>query len=417
MKKAFLFLAAALMLLASCHKDENVVEEDSSMFARTVLIYVAGDNNLTGMDYSFDYFSSDLRQIVEGSEMLGDNNKLILFVDHYKYPPYFLQVENGDTIHLETMATEMKSSDPNTLYEAMKYAIDNFAAKSYGLVLWGHADGWITRSGTAGSASKAPRRAYGLDRINSRTWMNIPEMAKALEKLPKLDFIFADCCCFLCVEDVYELRKCANYIIGSAAEIPAEGAPYNTVVPAMFSQSSDFYKQIVDRYYEQTSNGNTVSMAAVKTSELENLAQATVTTLKSFAANIEPDEDGCRYPDMDGIIYYFDHTQYDMQDFMYHYAATDQYAEWKRVFDKAVPYRTFSKRWRAEHVSNSGFASFSPTEEREGGLGMFVPQRETDAAKWDISYRSNLGITMKALNNAIKKMQWYEAAKLSDMGW
>ena len=421
MKKSILF-AAALILLAACSKDENNEPEPEKKLKRTVLVYIAGDNNLTGSSNSTDYLIPDLRQMMQGTKELSEDNKLILFVDNYKDKPFFLQVEKGDTTRLKTMEEEMKSSDAEVLYQAMKYVTDNYDSESYGLVLWGHADGWIIHNQGSTQTAKAPRRAYGVDYKGGRTYMDIPEMAKALARLPRLKFIFADCCCFLCVEDVYELRNCADYIIGSAAEIPGEGAPYHTVVPAMFSQDSTFYKQMVDKYYAQQSGGFSVPLAAVRTSELANLAQATATTMNTFAAGMEPDDDGCRYPDVDGLIFYYDHTQYDMQDFMLRYATTEQSAEWKRAFDRAVPGRTSASVWLANHViyennNYTAFKEFSPTEERQGGLGMFVPQRTTDAASWSYPYLSNLGVSMTYLNSNIRKMQWYGAARLADLGW
>ena len=416
--KKFLLFATALTLLAACSHNGN---DEPEKIDRTVLVYIAGDNNLS------EYIMSDLQEIMRGTkELAATNNKLILFVDNASEKPYFLQVEQGDTIRLNTMETEMKTSDPSTLYTAMKYITDNYAADSYGLVLWGHADGWIMHENAQPASSArsqshgGPRRAYGVDYVGGRMWMNIPDMAKALGRLPRLKFIFADCCCFMCVEDVYELRNCADYIIGSAAEIPGVGAPYHTVVPAMFSQDSTFYEQIVSRYYEQKAGGYNVPLAAVKTSELDDLAKATAETLKSFAADIPPYDDGCRYPDMDGLIFYYDHTQYDMQDFMLHYASEEQYAEWKRVFDRAVPVRTYAAVWMANHVIYSGddaFSEFTPTKERQGGLGMFVPQKDSDADRWHWMYRANLGVTMNYLNNAVKSMQWYKAAQLEALGW
>ena len=421
MKKTYSFLVScaicAALTLSSCSKDDgNNTEPEKEKLARAVLIYVAADNNLDS------YFKNDLRQVMQGTKDLATNNKLIIYVDDDKNKPYFLQVEQGDTIRLKNMEMETKTSDTETLYEAMKYVTDNFAAESYGLVLWGHADGWIIHNKNTKQTAKAPRKAYGVDYTGGRTYMDIPDMAKALARLPKLKFIFADCCCFLCVENVYELRNCADYIIGSAAEIPGEGAPYHTVVPAMFSQDSTFYKQIVEKYYEQKSGSYNTPLAAVKTSELENLTRTTAATLQSFANDIEPDADGCRYPNMDSLIFYYDHTQYDMQDFILRYATTEQYAEWKRVFDRAVPVSAYSFVWMANHVqytdrNYTAFADFAPTEKREGGLGMFVPQRDSDAAKWNIVYRNNLGVSMSYLNNAIKSMQWYEAAHLAEMGW
>lgn len=428
MKRATLFATFLTLLLTACHKSDST---DAETIERTVLVYVAGDNNLTGSSGGTNYFSQDLTQIIEGTKNLAANNKLILFVDCYDSKPYFLQVENGDTLHLYTMEKETKSSDPAMLHTAMKYVTDNFPAKSYGLVLWGHADGWITRgeAATAGgespsvSASRTPRKAYGVDNTNGRTWMNITDMAETLATLPKLKFIFADCCCFLCVEDAYELRDCTDYIIGSAAEIPGEGAPYQTLVPAMFSRSDNFYQEMIDAYYAQTSGGYKLPMAAVDCSMLDTLANATAVTMATFANDIEPYADGCRYPDTDGLIFYFNHTQFDMQDFFLRYASPEQYAEWKKVFDKAVPYHTFAKVWMASHVAYKSlyeqyeFLEFTPTEERMGGMGMFVPQKDADINWWPSMYIQNLGFGMSQLNSKVKDMQWYEAARLSDMGW
>lgn len=413
MKKALLF-SASLILFSACHKDDPIVVPED--FQRSVLVYIAGDNSLT------NYLRADMRQIIQGTQNLDTNNKLILFVDNSRERPYFLQVEKGDTTRLKTFETELKSSDPETLYDAMKYVIDNFKAKSYGLVLWGHADGWLIRNTTSPTTMKAPRRAYGVDNRDGQTYMNIPDMAKALQRLPKLNFIFADCCCFMCVENVYELRKCADYLIGSPAEIPAEGAPYQNTVPAMFSQDSTYYKQIIDTYFAQTSNGFKVPLTAVKTSELEDLASITAATLQSFANDIEPLEDGCRYPDVNKLIFYFDHTQFDMQDFMLRYASEAQYKEWKRVFDKAVPYHTFTTVWMANHVYPSPynqmeFADFTVTEERLGALGMFVPQTDADQDRWNRFYKMNLNKSMSLMNSEIKDMQWYQAAQLAKMGW
>ena len=50
--------------------------------------------------------------------------------------------------------------------------------------------------------------------------------ADVMRNLQELKFIFADCCNFMCLESIYELRQVADYIIGSPAEIPEIGAPY-----------------------------------------------------------------------------------------------------------------------------------------------------------------------------------------------
>ena len=45
-----------------------------------------------------------------------------------------------------------------------------------------------------------------------------------------------DACYMQSVEVIYQLRDRTDYFIGSPTEIPGPGAPYEAVVPALFSQ-------------------------------------------------------------------------------------------------------------------------------------------------------------------------------------
>ncbi len=391
------FVLASMLLLTACHSDKH---EKKQPDIETVLVYIAGDNNLTS------FIRSDISQMMAGSQELSKGNNLILFVDRLDATPYFLKVENGDTIRLKTCEQELRSSDAATLKMALSWTMENYEAQSYGLVLWGHADGWTIWQETA--ASRSPRRAYGMDDNGIRQWMNIPDMAQALSALPHLRFIFADCCCFQSVESAYELRQVTDYIIASPAEIPGEGAPYQTVIPALFSQRDDFYEIAAKAYCQQESMGYLEPMSVVKTSEMENLAQATRTVL---AQSLQPiGSDGSGYPDVSELIYYFDQTLFDMNDFILRIADANDYATWKRTFDAAVPFKQMTTVWMANHVAyldswtKTSFRDFEVTEERYGGVNMFVPQNSQEDKK-------------KHQNERISRMQWYSAAGLKDLGW
>lgn len=393
MKDYLVALMAAVLTLTACHKDKN--EEPKQPDTQSVLVYIAGDNNLQ------DFIIDDVRQMMTASEQLADDCNLILFVDQKGKRPYFMKVEKGDTIRLETLTQEVKTSDAETLKMAMTWMTDHYAAKNYGLVLWGHADGWIVWK----KALSRQRRAYGQDTTGGEAWMNIPQMAQALATLPHLRFIFADCCCFQSVESAYELRGVTDYIIASAAEIPGEGAPYQTVIPALFSQRDDFYQQAVDAYYNQVSWGYKEPMSVVKCNEMENLASATKTALLQSRVHLVTDG----YPNVSGLIYYFDQSLFDMQDFMLRVADSNVYTEWKRTFDQTVVYKTMTEVWMSNHVpyldaNETMFRDFQVTAERYGGVNMFVPQDKT----------STFYVQQ---NSRIKEMAWYEAAGLADLSW
>ena len=390
-----LLLAAALMLTA-CHKDKHD-DEPQQPATQSVLVYIAGDNNLQ------QFIIDDVKQMMEGSKLLGKDCNLLLFVDQKGKRPYFMKLENGDTLRVKTLEEEVKSSNAETLRSAMKWMVDNYEARNYGLVLWGHADGWVVWQ----PAQSRPRRSYGQDTTGGEEWMNISEMADALATLPHLRFIFADCCCFQCVESAYELRHVTDYLIGSAAEIPGEGAPYQTVIPHLFDQREDFYALVCDDYFEQVSVGYQEPVSVVKSSEMDQLAQATRVALTQSLQPIS--EQGENYPDVEGLIYYYDQTLFDMQDFMLSHAPEHVYTEWKRTFDKAVVYKKMAEVWLANHIpyldkSETMFRDFNVTAERYGGVSMFVPQNRYTTF-------------IQRQNERIKKMEWYSAAGLSQLGW
>ena len=119
---------------------------------------------------------------------------------------------------------------------------------NYGLVLWGHGSGWLIEQEVT---PKNSRRGFGVDvgdnNSNDRRWINITTMANILKELPHMKFIMGDCCCLMCLENLYELRNTCDYIIGSPAEIPYSGAPYDQIVPDFFADGK-FYTDIIDKY-------------------------------------------------------------------------------------------------------------------------------------------------------------------------
>ena len=403
--KRFLFATYAVLLLAACHSHHE--KEGPAIAKRTVLVYIAAENSLN--NYAF----SDVSEMMDGSLQLSPRDNLILFWDMRDKNPRYYKVENGDTIGLYTCEENLRTSDAQTLASALDWTMTNYEAEEYGLVLWGHADGWIIKDNTAASR---PRRSYGQDLYPTEQWMNIPDMASQLNTMltahgqNKLKFIFADCCCFQSIESAYELRNSAEYIIASAAEIPGEGAPYKTVIPALFSQDPEFYKTAMDAYYEQLSYGFREPLSVIKTDKMEDLAAATRTALTQ---NLQPISDA-GYPKTDSLIYYYNHTLFDMNDFMLASIAAQDYTEWNRVFCEAVPYITKTDSWLANFVPMIGqthlFRDFDVTTERMSCVSMFVPQ---DVQLVNYTYQR----IVDNQNKNINKMQWYKAAGLDVLGW
>ena len=237
--------------------EKKAAADKSMSIGRTVLIYMAGKNDLTHNNNCRNYVNEDLEEIKEGSRKLSSNDCLLVFVRRYLNgnnleTPWLARIQNGevtDSVSVRDMGImkeDARACDPEVMEQVMHYAYTNYpATRDYGLVLWSHSTGWLIES------EVATTRGYGVDNGNyvngSGKWINIPTMKNVLAKMPHLKFIMADCCHFMCLESLYELRSVTDYVIGSPAEIPGLGAPYKEVVSALFESDYQQWKQALDK--------------------------------------------------------------------------------------------------------------------------------------------------------------------------
>ena len=413
--------AATTVSFTACTSDDELMTNENweadkgatrqpSQPERTVLVYMAGKNNLSST--GTDLLEADLNEIKEGSKKLSDKDCILVFVRRYKAndnmeTPWLARIWRGevtDSVSVADMGISMsdaRACDPEVMERVMNYAYTKYAAtRDYGLVLWGHGSGWLIES------DMARTRAYGLDNGNyiggSGKWMNIPTLNRILQKMPHMRFILCDCCHMMCLEDLYELRNVTDYMIGSPAEIPGQGAPYDTMLPAFFEKES-FYSSIIERYHASV-KGN-LPLSVVKMSEMDHVAQATAQALQSVKANL-----GGGYADMKGIVHYgyvgddLEHEDvhnffYDAGDFMSRYASATDYQMWNEALSKAVVMKRIGYNWDTEATWSKIYSDFKMTEEKFHGVSMFVPQNPSKG------YYARF-------NEDIKQMEWHQVVSL-----
>ena len=402
----------AVMMTACSSNDDDIEtvqpapkkgESRMAAQAKTVLVYMAGRNSLA------EDVNKDLEEMKQGSKRLGSNDNLLVFVRRGKTEkmPWMARIKNGvvtDSVSLRDMGItstdgENRASDPVVMEGVMRYAYNHYPAVggNYGLVLWGHGSGWLMDN----EVKRVNSRAFGVDKgeYGRALWMNIPTMANILKGMPHLKFIMADCCNFMCLEVLYELRNVCDYVIGSPAEIPDQGAPYDEIVPDMFADGR-FYTSIIDKYYKSV-NGY-LPLTAVQSSQMEQLAPATHQAIQAVQSNLSSD-----YADMTGLIHYY-HTDddsdfhpeynifYDAGDFFLAHAPQDAYQQWKQSLDQAVVERRNAARWNTDKVWFMKYSDFTVTDAKMHGVSMFVEQ---NPAKGNYA----------KYNEDIKKMAWWNA--------
>lgn len=376
---------------------------------RTVLVYMAGRNDLSL------YAGYDLEEMKQGSKQLGKDQALLVFMRrcHNNEKPWLARIQNGEIVDKVTITDmgidkdELYASDPDVMEKVISYAFTHYPSVNdeYGLVLWGHGSGWLLEDEVN---TKPINRGYGVDTGNyvygtEGKWINITTMNDILSRLPHLKFIFADCCNFMCLESLYELRNVTDYIIGSPAEIPGTGAPYQEMVPAMF-ESTTFCHSIANSYSKATKGE--LPLSVVKTSEMEHVAQATNHVLQSIGTRQDTS-----FPDMTGMIHYnylgskkdpfhqLYNIFYDAGDFIRHFATPEEYQQWKQVLDQAVIEKYIAYSWLTVKDWQKFYTDFEVTEDNYHGVSMFVPQDCT----------AKHGELYEKFNKDITQMQWLSA--------
>lgn len=415
MKKLLAIITASL-LIAACEKKNNETEVPQSKALRTVIVYMSAENNLS----SYGILSGDLYEMKTGSKSIPANNRLVVFVDDASTTkPYIAEIKDGACDTLKTYDEDFYASEPSRFSSVISTIVEQCPSDEYGLVLWGHATGWlITADSIAEGRSQAgPRKAYGADSGNNNgysftRWMNITQMERAMRTLPHFRFIFADCCAMMNVEVAYELRQHTDFLIGSPAEIPGLGAPYSLFTKDFFLQTDSFYRAIIDDYFDhyaslyQTADyvydtktsylkGHSVPLSVVDMRYIEDLAAATRQLL------LPPDS----FP-TDSVPFYFwtdMPIMYDMGCMMQRVCSPDDYAQWCQALNRAVPYRRFSARWMTvyeELKRRMRSNAFRFNKDNYSGLSLYIPM-----SVYNFSY-------LYQYNTTIQSLAWYGA-----VGW
>lgn len=259
--KKLLALLFALSVLVSCSNTSEPVEEASR---RVVLVYMEAKNNLA------PNATDDLIEMFRAT--VPDSCRLLVFLSTYDgNAPRLMEVENGELVSLLEYEKNTSAVDPKQLKRVLADAARLAPAKERGLVFWSHAFGW--------QQSARRSRAFGWE--NSTHTMSNTELAVALEGAD-LDYIYFDACFMGSAEVAYELRRAADYMVASPAEMPGNGMPYDLTIPALFAKNIPAGLieaiDIVADYYDENpgdANGCPRTLALIDLKKMEPLAAET----------------------------------------------------------------------------------------------------------------------------------------------
>ena len=300
----------------------------------TFMVYLAADNNLE--PFGIEDFNE--------MEMVGSSNDLNILVQIDRSPQY--DNTNGDwadtrryrilqdndsnafTSPVVQNLGEVNTGDPQALVDFINWAKQNYPAQRYCLVLWDHGGGWRNRVGNskglrvvdaplppgAGLLSGLVRTQQGTSSATKPVFRNpfeagwgpkkdvcyddtdndhlsSNEVAAALQSAGgAIDIVGYDACLMAMLENAYEIRSLANYLVGSEELEPGEGWPYDLVLPPLKAAPSmdaaTFARNIVQKYGEfyASRSGSDQTLSALDLAQLDpvingvnDLANAVIT--------------------------------------------------------------------------------------------------------------------------------------------
>jgi hypothetical protein len=298
----------------------------------TVLVYLAGDNNLDGAGVA------DLREMKKVGSSASVN--VIAQFDRAgsRGTSKRFYLRKGTELPKDAVQDlgETDTGDPKVLCDFFRWGVKHYPARHYLLVIWNHGSGWddsnlyanhgdyfsgdpppIVRKGVVMNAEGSvagvqPRKARPVAMAQARSavrrahralfastvdtmvrsraiafddqakdFLDNMEIKRALGEMKTLlgrplDLIGFDACLMAMLEVNYQIMATARYAVGSEEEEPGNGWPYDRILKALAKKPAmapdELARTVVAQYAASYGAGDGVTLAAVDLGQSDSLA-------------------------------------------------------------------------------------------------------------------------------------------------
>ena len=242
----------------------------------TVMIYLDADNSLESAgindinEMEMVGSTADVNIVVQADRIPGYDISNSDWTNTRRY--YITQDSNPILINSEfNDLGELNMGEPQTLIDFTNWAIINYPAKKYLLVIWNHGGGFRSLSLTkdiawddtsGGDRITMSELKYALSAISTQMGKNI-------------DIVGMDACLMAMTEVAYQIKDYADILVASEENEPGDGWPYDTILGELVGNplisSGQLAVDIVDKYIFSYSYGN-VTLSAIDLSRMNTLA-------------------------------------------------------------------------------------------------------------------------------------------------
>lgn len=293
--KYFKPLIPILMVgMVGCNGDDTEKIPDIPLKNKTVLAYIMGDVNLW---FRLEQMLNDME---EGWEDDTDGN-MIVYLDKSPHltqflSPVLLKIRHDETDRIVSEVVkyypDQDSGDPEVMQRVLSETIELFPAKTQGLIIASHGNGWIPGNaeellgGQGGGHEDATRGIAGPDRYGST--LEIDDIARLLPV--KYEFILFHACMMGNIETAYELKDKCTYMVGCSEPLPGLNLPFGESLPYLFTTPradlyrfslacADWYGKLADDIFQP------LTLSVIQTDRLDALAERCRAVLPRFAVS------------------------------------------------------------------------------------------------------------------------------------
>lgn len=419
----------------------------------TVMIYLAGDNNLDAAGLK------DLKEM----KTVGSTKEVdvIAQVDRFggNHATHRYHLQKGSTLDADSVQSlgETNMGDPKVLEEFLRWGMRNHPAQRFVVVLWNHGSGWddediyrtaerrgigITRRGdpieppsdgeeavsvrrlrTVGGnrfkralfettiataiAPGSQNRAIAFD-DTSKDFLDNIEMKNVLTAATRelgreIDILGMDACLMSMAEVAYQVRDTALVTVGSEELEPGDGWPYDAILKELTTSpdmnAKDLGQLIVKKYLAAYDDDAKVTQAACDLTKCEDLARKVNGLAEAMTAKVSERDVKAALVEARSQVQEYDVTEYiDLYNFC------DLLAE-----KVEGPLRTACTEVM-DFIREPGFVLSSgykgATLQHSYGVAIYFPHRKEISPLYktlDFTKNTTWGAFLKAYNEAIRQ--------------
>lgn len=232
-------------LFLSCSLQEKLPEGDT-----TLMFYLGDDTGSSRIGLINDLIELTSKEVDISTKRVviliddSDNGDTELYTLDSPFDINFRKIPVEETPISTKSNSEANMGDSATLESYINFVKEKIPSKYYALYIGGHGTGY----------SSNYESSMQLE-INDREedLLTVIEIANVLERTGGVDLIAFDACLMGSIENIYELKNSADFLVASPENIPGPGNNYIKLINSFYLDSTktpwDLAKATVESYY------------------------------------------------------------------------------------------------------------------------------------------------------------------------